>query len=277
MCAMAKDLIAHVRPAGGRPAVRIAIVAAHPDDETIGAGARICEWSDVHIIHVTDGSPDDLTDARRLGLSSRSEYAALRRRERALAMSVARVASSHIHDLSFTDQQVCRHLVILSTTLTGVLTSLEPDVVVTHPYEGGHPDHDSTAFGVHAATRLIARAGRPWPLVLEMTSYHAGAGGLVAGRFLEDDPELDLAAPLPADLLALKRQMLDCYASQRATLDRVKSDAEPLRVAPHYRFGIPPHDGALLYESFNWGIDGPRWRALARDAAWELSLTKELA
>ena len=37
----------------------------------------------------------------------------------------------------------------------------QPDVVLTHPYEGGHSDHDSTAFAVHLAAGILRRDGRP--------------------------------------------------------------------------------------------------------------------
>src|ERR1051325_5216230 len=43
---------------------RLAIVAAHPDDETIGAGAYLARLSQAIFIHVTDGAPRDMRDAR---------------------------------------------------------------------------------------------------------------------------------------------------------------------------------------------------------------------
>jgi hypothetical protein len=46
---------------------------------------------------------------------------------------------------------------------------------------------------------------------------------------------------------------------------------ERFRVAPPYRFTRPPH-GALLYEQFDWGMDGARWRALAGAALRDLDL-----
>lgn len=47
---------------------RAVIVAAHPDDETVGMGARLANFRGAAlIIHLTDGSPDDLRDARNAG------------------------------------------------------------------------------------------------------------------------------------------------------------------------------------------------------------------
>ncbi len=50
-------------------------------------------------------------------------------------------------------------------------------VVLTHAYEGGHPDHEAVAFAVQAS-------GRPR---IEMAGYHAGPNGhMIAGQFLDD-------------------------------------------------------------------------------------------
>ena len=37
---------------------RAIVVAAHPDDETAGAGALLAELADPLVVHATDGSPD---------------------------------------------------------------------------------------------------------------------------------------------------------------------------------------------------------------------------
>lgn len=42
--------------------------AAHPDDETVGMGATLYRLREAAIIHVTDGAPRDMRDARAQGL-----------------------------------------------------------------------------------------------------------------------------------------------------------------------------------------------------------------
>src|SRR5690242_9330196 len=59
----------------------VAVVVAHPDDETLGLGARLARLRDFKLIHLTDGAPRDMRDARREGFSDRDEYAAARARE----------------------------------------------------------------------------------------------------------------------------------------------------------------------------------------------------
>jgi N-acetylglucosamine malate deacetylase 2 len=47
--------------------VPVAVVVAHPDDETIGCGAILRRLPLVRLVHVTDGAPRDMIDAVRLG------------------------------------------------------------------------------------------------------------------------------------------------------------------------------------------------------------------
>ena len=118
--------------------------------------------------------------------------------------------------LGVSDQAASAALRPLIVALREVLTRHGALAVLTHPYEGGHPDHDATAF-------IASRAGLP---LLEFASYHADpAGGLAIGRFL---PGLAIgrflpdAASLRLDLTcaeqARKRRMLDCFTTQAATL-----------------------------------------------------------
>lgn len=261
-------------PADATPASPVAaFVLAHPDDEVVGAGARLTRLRDAIVVHVTDGAPRDMRDARDAGFASREAYAAARRRERAAALAVAGIAPERTRDLGVVDQEASLALAALARRVAALLDALRPDVVVTHPYEGGHPDHDATAFAVHTACALLRRDGAPAPVVLEQTSYHNRGGTMATGEFLTDRARPVLTTALSDAECRTKRRMVACYETQARVLGQFPIGAERFRVAPRYDFARAPHDGVLWYECFDWGMTGARWRALAGHALSDCRLT----
>lgn len=245
-----------------------AVVVAHPDDETIGIGGQLDRFADVVLVHVTDGSPEDPGDARAKGFWTREGYAAARRTELEAAAAVAGITDpDRLVGLGLVDQTAADDLAGLTRRLVALFAARETAVVITHVYEGGHPDHDATAFAVHAACRLVA----PAPVVIEMPFYHLGAEGMVAHRFA--DPAGERVVPLDADTQARKRAMLAAHRTQAAVLAAFQDvGAERFRAAAAPDFSALPNGGRLHYERFPWRLDGPRWLSLAADATRELGV-----
>ena len=247
---------------------RVLIFAAHPDDESIGIGAQLKRMPNGRVVHVTDGSPKNPGDALAAGFSNAQDYARARRREVKEALALAGMPEARMHQLQLRDQEAAIQLVSLAQTIAGLLEKLEPDLVITHPYEGGHPDHDATAFGVHAACALISNP----PEIVEMTSYHLRNGTMATSEFLPCDESETVTLSLHFQEVRLKRRMFDCFATQRRVLDSFPIFAESFRPAPGYDFTRPPHEGRLLYEQFNFGMTEPRFRELAREAIAKLQI-----
>jgi LmbE family N-acetylglucosaminyl deacetylase len=251
---------------------RVLVVAAHPDDEVIGLGARLRELGGrVTIAHATDGSPRNLADARNAGFSNRQQYAGARRQELLNALALVGITAGQCRDMGIVDQEASLDLPRIASVVRSLIQETKAEAVFTHPYEGGHPDHDSAAFGVHAAVKSLRSEGKPTPQVVEFTSYFAGRAGMVTGRFLPREGTEIVTLPLSFEQRMLKRRMFDCFVTQQQMLMAFKLDAERFRAAPEYDFTAPPHPGKLNYEGFNWGMTGQRWRQLAADALRSLA------
>lgn len=240
----------------------VLVIAAHPDDEAQGLAATLGKLAArgcrVRVLHVTDGAPRNPALRPSLRRHTVKQAAAFRRLEAEAALGGEDITL--LPSLGIPDHEAAEDLVGLTLALEPIIATA--DVVVTHPYEGGHPDHDATAFAVHAA------AGHT--LVAEMTSYHRNAlGGLEPGVFLG---RAACGVSWPGDLdaadFARRDRILAAYASQREVLARLRIRREPIRCAPVYDFTSPPHEGRLWYEDVGLGWTAERFLARARAATW---------
>jgi LmbE family N-acetylglucosaminyl deacetylase len=247
------------------PDDRVVCFAAHPDDETIGLGGHLPFLRDVWIVHATDGAPRDMADAAANGFADRESYARARRDELLEALHVARVPQDRAIALGLVDQDCAHRLPELARLIADTLRELRPGAVFVPPYEGGHPDHDSLAWAVSVACRLLERERRGGPRVIEHALYHAGPAGLETACFLPACAPVTKVSLTPS-MVHYKKRMLACFTTQQATLSLFSTARECFRDAPRYDFAEPPHPGRLFYENFDWGVTGAEWRRLANDA-----------
>lgn len=246
--------------------LRLLVVVAHPDDEAIGAGALLANYPDATVAHLTDGGGLNEATARSRGYRSREEYADTRRREVVASLALVGIPPSRVRSLGIPDGAAGHRLVASCRAIMDLMDDVAPDVVLTHPYEGGHSDHDAAAFGVHLAAGLLRREGERAPIILELTSYHHANGRRVRGRFLPYDGVSVHSVVLGADERRRKASMFAAFESQRAVLEQFSLHVERFRVAPRYLFTAPPHAGVLDYERFSLGFTGGEWRAQAARA-----------
>ena len=201
------------------------LVVAHPDDEVLGAGSRLPHLRKLHIVYATDGSPSDMSDARRSGFATSQDYAHARVREAEAARALLDVDPDRVFRLGLRDQDVAYEMTALSRSCAELIDEFQPAAVLTHAYEGGHPDHDAVALAVHLACRRRSDSGSVPPHLIEFAGYHDpdGSACIATQEFLPaPGPRVSLC--LNPDELARKRRALACFRTQQHVLRLFRAD-----------------------------------------------------
>lgn len=256
-----------------RPQPSSLVVIAHPDDEVLALGGRLPRFHDAYFLQVTDGAPLDGIDCANHGFDSLETYRRARQKEVNTAFEKAGIPLDRKIELNIPDQQAAFHLELLIESIRFLLKENTLRAVITHPYEGGHPDHDACAFAVCSAVQSLPY-GTPKPLIVEATFYHAGPKGIETNCFLaKPQSAASFVRRLSEDEHQLKQELLACFSSQQDVLQYFSIETEQYRIAPVYDFSRPPHPGCLFYERYFRGINGQHFCKLASAAS---SLRTEL-
>jgi LmbE family N-acetylglucosaminyl deacetylase len=193
-------------------------------------------------------------DARAYGFATAEAYADARTSELHSALLMAGVPGNRVTQLGIPDQQAIRNLGAIAGQLHRLFNRDNICLVLTHVYEGGHPDHDATAFCVHQAAQLSSGQ----IAIIEMPYYRANGTGAVQQSFAPDGTA-PTVIPLSEQERCRKRQMIAAYKTQANVLAGFSVETEQFRVAPDYDFRQMPNGGRILYERENWGATGKDW------------------
>ena len=234
-------------------------VVAHPDDEVIAAAAALMHLREkALVLHVTDGAPRNMTDAARAGFATVGAYAQTRCAESRAALALTDGVTL-LDGLCVPDQTASRSLFEITVALVDIITGTAAELVVTHAFEGGHPDHDATAF---AAAHAARACGVP---LVEASGYFDDGAGMVTGRFAQPEPPA-LVHTMDENEQFTKRRMFECFVTQTQTLAAFETTVELYRPAPPYDFAKQPNDGRVLYDRYDWGLRSSEWPRFAVDA-----------
>ncbi|WP_121033261.1 bifunctional PIG-L family deacetylase/class I SAM-dependent methyltransferase [Terracoccus luteus] len=234
------DGVRALEPFGPSGARRLVVVAAHPDDESLGAGGLIATAAElgvpVEVVVLTDGAASHPGSTSVTG----DALAALRADEtRSAVTALAPLAGVHLVGLP--DGELARHVDAAVTALVAVVGERGPDTLLVAPWRGdGHTDHE--AASVVASTAAVRTDSHvvEYPIWL----WHWGTG--------EDVPWHDLRGlRLDDGARAAKAAALAAHASQVTPLSDGPGDEallSPSMLAhfdrPHEVFVTPraPHD-----------------------------------
>jgi len=259
------------------PSRSVLLVVAHPDDEVISAAGLLGRFPRAGVICLTNGAPHWGSSARNAGFDNWMDYAMTRAAEAKAALALLGREIAPNTNLGIPDQATGDNLVAATRHLASRLKS-GFERVITHAYEGGHADHDSAAFCVHAACALLAKEGGKAPLIVEAPLYNAPDGKFVWSNFLPNDDAGPVSVfPLSAEEQDRKRRMFACHRTQEQVFTNVGLKTELFRQAPRYHFTAPPHPGEVGYVQFMGGSTGRSWRRQAWRAMRELGVWEELA
>ncbi len=237
---------------------RHVVVTAHPDDETISFGGALPLLASVTIVQLTDGVSRTV---------DRGALVAARQQERDAALQVLRPQNPGpvVWDCGTGGRQTLQELLPLLAQVRAAIEAA--DVVWTHPYEGGHVDHDAAAWLVQRAC-----ADRPDVLRLEFASYHSHGRKSTFGAFWPDPTVAQVTVQLTGERLARKRAAIACYASQAHILRKFPTiDREPYRVAPVYDFTRPSPAPQSRWDSRGYLPTMTTFRAAVAEAEREVA------
>jgi len=202
------------------------IVAAHPDDEVLGAGGLLTMLAAAHarlrVVAVTDG------ERSHKGHASPASLARRRTAETTAALRALGARTAEVVRLGLPDSGLARVEDELTTALEPLVAGFD---LCLAPWDGDlHPDHDAAG---RAARRARARAGQQSPYCFPIWMWHWAAPG---------DPRVPwaqaLRVPLPPRAVNRKRAAITCFASQLEDRGHGLGPVLPPGVIAHFTRGM---------------------------------------
>jgi LmbE family N-acetylglucosaminyl deacetylase len=209
------------------------VIAAHPDDETLGLGLTLIKHRSrgehVSVLFTTNGAGGDWAGGR-VAQEARS---AERLQEASNALGLIGIAPPNIMCLGFPDGGLRRYLREAASDIMLLIDRCRPQMIYVHAIEGGHSDHDFTSFIVQQTAAKLRyddvyewpEYNRDCPLDLSLTELRFASDPCVS-----DFSWWRVCPAAPADL-ELKNEMLCRYASQAYVMKRYPRNSELLRRA----------------------------------------------
>ncbi|WP_327287927.1 PIG-L deacetylase family protein [Streptomyces sp. NBC_01198] len=200
---------------------RVVVVAAHPDDEVLGAGGMVARFAAagvaVTVVSITDGERSHPES----GALTSSDLARRRASELRAALAALGANSADIVRLKVPDTEVAFHEDTVATALSDVLRGAE---LCLAPWIGDlHGDHEAAG----RAALTAAREAEVRCLMYPVWMWHWAR---------PDDPRIPWSSALRVDLTPAEA------AAKRSAAQRFVSQIEPLGPEPQDAAILPPEE-----------------------------------
>lgn len=210
----------------------VLVIAAHQDDEVLGLGLTLIKHRSngdrVTVVFTTNGAGGDWKESGAM----QQVISAMRFKEACAALAVIGIDPADITCLGFPDGGLHRYIPEARGDIAALIRAIGPHTIYVHAIEGGHLDHDVTAFVVQEVS-----AGLRTGPVFEWAEYNREARGgppIAEARFASDPYVADFECrSTPFDLAEFtsKQRMLAEYASQARAIEHFQFRSEILRRA----------------------------------------------
>ncbi len=200
-------------------------LVAHQDDELNYAGLITRLGKNTHIVWLTNG--DGLYF--QMGISP-EEYAEIRQMEAINAAAAVGIPEKNLMCLKFSEVEIYRRLAELYKSPVDIrahrdyfnyireevkraVNDLEPDVIFTDAWQGGHPEHDLTHFFVYCAIRDYKIEKNKQIDFIQLPEYEYTI--LIAMRFHPLYKGERYRIYLTTEEIESKKRVIEAYPSQK--------------------------------------------------------------
>jgi LmbE family N-acetylglucosaminyl deacetylase len=189
--------------------MRVLVVAAHPDDEVLGAGGTIArhvrQGDEVHVAVLGEGGTARFAERTGARAAHIVDDLAASFQAAATVLGVAGAQSFGLPDNRFDSLD----LLDVVKVVEGVVARVNPDVVYTHHAYDLNIDHRVTAAAVVTATRPLPGTSVDSVLAFEIASASEWNFAQLDGRFVATH-----FVELADEDFAVKVAALDCYGAE---------------------------------------------------------------
>ena len=218
---------------------KILLAGAHPDDVEFSTGRLILrrKAQNTSIICVTDGRKgQEGTDTD--VILPEDEYAKLRIKESQKALNILGLNENSSYFLNIPDQKLISNPYIIDK-ISLIIKKEQPDFLLIPPWEGAHPDHDTTHLFLLIAAKNISY---PFDNIVEYGSYNNYKGKFRVQEFIPFAVNEEKLTPSEKEQNTWKKAMSEFKSQKNQQAYYIpKSTFENYRRLPKYDYKKLPY------------------------------------